>query len=55
MEQVSQSQTVLRDVFGYQEFRVGQEEVINAVLEGKDSLVIMPTGAVNHCVIKFQL
>lgn len=44
MEEVSPSYTVLKDVFGYQEFRVGQEEVINAVLEGKDSLVIMPTG-----------
>lgn len=43
-EQVSQSYTVLKDVFGYQEYRVGQEEVINAVLDGKDSLVIMPTG-----------
>lgn len=44
MEEVSPSYTVLKDVFGYQEFRVGQEEVINAVLDGKDCLVIMPTG-----------
>lgn len=35
---------VLNDVFGYQSFRVGQEEVIDSVLDGKDSLVIMPTG-----------
>jgi ATP-dependent DNA helicase RecQ len=35
---------VLRSVFGYQSFRVGQEEVIEAVLGGQDSLVIMPTG-----------
>jgi ATP-dependent DNA helicase RecQ len=35
---------VLNEVFGYQSFRVGQEEVIQSSLEGKDSLVIMPTG-----------
>ena len=31
-------------VFGYGSFRPGQEDVIRAVLQGKDSLVIMPTG-----------
>lgn len=36
--------TVLRDVFGYQTFRVGQQEVIDAAIAGQDSLVIMPTG-----------
>ncbi|TCP95609.1 ATP-dependent DNA helicase RecQ [Cricetibacter osteomyelitidis] len=35
---------VLRAVFGYQSFRQGQEDVINAALQGKDSLVIMATG-----------
>ncbi|MBD1559641.1 ATP-dependent DNA helicase RecQ [Vibrio sp. S9_S30] len=35
---------VLNDVFGYQSFRVGQEDVIDSVLNGKDSMVIMPTG-----------
>ncbi|HCH02407.1 MAG TPA: ATP-dependent DNA helicase RecQ [Vibrio sp.] len=34
----------LQDVFGYQHFRVGQQEVIDSVLAGQDSLVIMPTG-----------
>lgn len=34
----------LRDVFGYQSFRVGQEEVVESALNGQDSLVIMPTG-----------
>ncbi|MGO1297490.1 MAG: ATP-dependent DNA helicase RecQ [Vibrio sp.] len=37
-------QSVLRDVFGYQTFRVGQQEVIEAAMAGQDSLVIMPTG-----------
>ncbi|MGP8309129.1 ATP-dependent DNA helicase RecQ [Vibrio sp. YIC-376] len=37
-------QRVLEDVFGYQTFRDGQQQVIEAAVEGKDSLVIMPTG-----------
>lgn len=35
---------VLRDVFGYAEFRPGQAEVIAAVVEGRDTLAVMPTG-----------
>ncbi|MCG9680206.1 ATP-dependent DNA helicase RecQ [Vibrio sp. Isolate24] len=37
-------QSVLEDVFGYQSFRDGQQEVIDAAVDGQDSLVIMPTG-----------
>ncbi|EGR2695481.1 ATP-dependent DNA helicase RecQ [Vibrio parahaemolyticus] len=37
-------QRVLEEVFGYQTFRDGQQEVIESAVEGKDSLVIMPTG-----------
>ncbi len=37
-------QSVLQAVFGYQTFRVGQQQVIDAALNGQDSLVIMPTG-----------
>jgi ATP-dependent DNA helicase RecQ len=36
---------VLRDVFGFDEFRPGQREVIEAVLAGKDCIALMPTGA----------
>ena len=35
---------VLRQTFGYPEFRPGQEDVIQAVLNRRDTLVIMPTG-----------
>ena len=35
----------LKAVFGYDSFRPGQESVINAVLEGRDILAVMPTGA----------
>lgn len=34
----------LREFFGFEEFREGQREVINAVLEGHDTVVVMPTG-----------
>ncbi len=36
--------SVLNSVFGYQSFRKGQEEVINAALNGQDTLVVMATG-----------
>ncbi|MBN1239540.1 MAG: DNA helicase RecQ [Gammaproteobacteria bacterium] len=35
---------VLRDVFGYDAFRGRQEAAIGAALEGRDALVLMPTG-----------
>ena len=35
---------VLHSVFGYQSFRNGQEDAINAALNGQDSLVVMATG-----------
>ena len=35
----------LKVYFGYDSFKPGQEEIIAAVLEGKDALAIMPTGA----------
>jgi ATP-dependent DNA helicase RecQ len=37
-------QNVLEDVFGYPEFRGQQQAIIEATLQGRDSLVIMPTG-----------
>ena len=39
------SKEALKAVFGYDSFRPGQESVINAVLEGRDILAVMPTGA----------
>ena len=35
---------VLREVFGFQAFRPGQDTVIEQLVAGKDVLVIMPTG-----------
>ncbi|CAN5820163.1 hypothetical protein BH20ACT11_BH20ACT11_01870 [soil metagenome] len=35
---------VLKEVFGFDSFRAGQEEVIRSVLSGKDTLGVMATG-----------
>lgn len=36
--------SVLHDVFGYNEFRPGQERIINSLLAGEHVLAVMPTG-----------
>ena len=36
---------VLKEFFGHRQFRAGQEELIDAILQGQDVLGIMPTGA----------
>ncbi len=41
---ISRAKTVLGDVFGYDEFRPLQREIIGNVLKKRDTLVIMPTG-----------
>jgi len=38
------AEQVLRDTFGYQQFRPGQQEIINTAIAGRDCLVVMPTG-----------
>jgi len=35
----------LKNLFGYDSFRPGQQETIQAVLSGRDALTIMPTGS----------
>ena len=34
----------IKKVFGFHGFRPGQEEILESILEGSDTLVIMPTG-----------
>ncbi len=36
---------ILKQYFGYDSFRIGQEELVNDILKGNDVLGIMPTGA----------
>src|SRR5436309_5611710 len=38
-------QAALREVFGFPGFRPGQEPAVRAALEGRDALVVMPTGS----------
>ncbi|WP_313377618.1 RecQ family ATP-dependent DNA helicase, partial [Pantoea sp. CTOTU50773] len=38
------AQQVLQDTFGYQQFRPGQQTIIETALAGRDCLVVMPTG-----------
>lgn len=35
---------ILKDIFGYTSFRFDQLKIINSVLDGQDTLAIMPTG-----------
>ena len=36
---------VLKHVFGYDEFRSGQEVIVEHLIKGEDALILMPTGA----------
>ena len=41
---MSEARRLLGQVFGFPDFRPGQEEIVSAVEEGRDALAIMPTG-----------
>ena len=45
--------TLLRDVFGFDDFRPGQEEIVNAVTAGENTLAIMPTGGGKSLCFQF--
>ena len=40
-----QPETVLKAWFGYDSFRPGQRDVVDAILSGRDCLAVLPTGA----------
>ncbi|MFD2518687.1 DNA helicase RecQ [Salinimicrobium flavum] len=44
MVEEKQLLSTLKDYFGYESFRPLQRQIIDSVFEGKDNLVIMPTG-----------
>ena len=45
MSEVPTATQLLSNVFGYDAFRNGQEEVIAALMAGENALVVMPTGS----------
>jgi ATP-dependent DNA helicase RecQ len=44
MANIEQALNALHEYFGFADFREGQREVIAAILEGHDTVVVMPTG-----------
>lgn len=44
MQDISSAKEVLKKYWGYESFREGQEKAVSSVLEGKDTLVLFPTG-----------
>lgn len=42
---MDKAKKLLKKFYGYDDFRPGQSEIINTILNGKDCLGIMPTGA----------
>lgn len=45
LQKYPQAFETLKRYFGYDSFRTGQEELIEAVLDGRDAFGVMPTGA----------
>lgn len=45
MKDLAEKKKILRRYFGYDDFREGQEVLIDSILSGRDTFGIMPTGA----------
>ena len=43
-EPITRALSFMERVFGFRKFRPGQEEILEAILSGEDTMVIMPTG-----------
>ncbi len=44
VEPMEKARSFMERAFGFRQFRSGQEEVLESVLDASDTLVIMPTG-----------
>ena len=42
---MSELRPALTRLFGFEDFRPGQERVVRAAVEGRDTLALMPTGS----------
>ena len=45
MDNMAEAREHLHSVFGFSEFRAGQEDIIAAILNGEDVFAVMPTGS----------
>ena len=45
MTAMEAARTALKEVFGYDDFRPGQEDAVAAILRGREVMAVMPTGA----------
>ena len=45
MTPMEAARAALKEVFGYDDFRPGQEDAVAAILRGRDVMAVMPTGA----------
>ena len=45
MTAMEAARTALKEVFGYDDFRTGQEDAVAAILRGREVMAVMPTGA----------
>jgi ATP-dependent DNA helicase RecQ len=43
--QLDPKRQVLKDIFGFDDFRAGQEQAVDALIEGRNILTVMPTGS----------
>src|SRR3954454_2794967 len=41
---IQDARRVLKSAFGYENFRPGQEAAVSAILSGRDTVVVLPTG-----------
>jgi len=41
---LQKARIILKEHYGYSWFKKGQEQIIESILQGKDTLGIMPTG-----------
>lgn len=48
---MDRAERTLKRFWGYEDFRPGQEKMVNAILEGRDVLAVMPTGAASPSAI----
>lgn len=44
---------ILRNKFGFENFKPGQQEIIESIMSQQHTLGILPTGSGKSCVIKY--